>query len=228
MELDLQLFGGRGGSSGVATAGGGSSMQDTYGQMAESKQARQIDTAARDSRISDYIESVRGDTREHGAFFDAEGNVLMQGTRTRVVEHTLEDGTTVSQTEMNFSGQDVFSKVTTPARRGEQISYVSVSPSNSVFAPDEIDRFKTNGVHSISTVTKNGTTYTLTRSSDKADPGRLGKAYSKESETTFNSAMSKGSARMAEALTNSIMKRWLRDNAGKYGFTFTETKSGGN
>ena len=227
MELDLQLFGGRGGGSGVATAGG--SMQDTYGQMAEAKteQAAQTQSeatkatepnapsyaetaaernAATLQKTRDYAESIRGSQESQGAYFNSNGDLV----------HREKDGAKGLREarQQNPSG----------------LHYV-VNRQSSGFEPGDLEEFGEFKHRSMTAVTPksatnpNGRTYTLTRTS-KASPENVekfsegaSKTYNDRYVSARNSGMNDG---MAAVMAKNEMRRWIRQNAGRYHIQYTE------
>lgn len=226
MELDLQLFGGRGGSSGVATAGGGSSMQDTYGQMAEAKteqgsqpkteapkteapkklspeEARQI----ADQKRKDYAESIRQSQDGEGAYFNSDGDLV----------HRESDG----------------SQGLKKARQNNPtgLHYVVNHSDGSSFNAGDVEEFGEFKHRSMTVVTPstekspNGRTYTLTRT-PKASPENVekfsagaSKAYMDQYQSSINAGATAAGARQ---WANFAIRKWMKSNAGRYGIQYTE------
>lgn len=192
----------------------------------------------------DYEERIRNSKTEKGAYFDKDGNVVLEASgNAEFVE--FED-----KPEFNH-------KVEQAVWNGAELHFTHNHPENTIFSPEDVEELIQVENKSLSAVLINGTTYRLIREqpisenvmidwdykNDKPiykkdytsefNPKDLAPAYRAEYDklydndykkmratTIYGSPERKKATEALDAKVSEGMEKWLKKNASRYGFTF--------
>lgn len=183
----------------------------------------------------EYEEKIRSKRTETGAFFDKDGNVLMEsdGDAEKVeFQHSPEFNHNVEQRIWN----------------DEEVHFTHNHPDNTIFSPEDMDVMEDLEYSSMRAVLPNGTSYTIIRdqprstgeividmktgeSYEKNPPKRIAKSYAEEYDKVWDKAYDdiianyRADARKLKLAeldqqTAEHMRKWLEKNAEKYGYRF--------
>lgn len=192
-----------------------------------------------------YEDKIRNGTKEDGAFFDKDGNVLMEVYGNGdAIEFGGEDDW---DTSVQFNHE-----VEQRIWKGEEINFTHNHPDNTIFSPEDIEGFEELENHSESAVLPNGTNYRIIREQPrtsnewtmdektgelvrKFEPKKIApayrEAYSKlydEDYYAYKKNTVYGTPERAEAIkaldkkVADGMEKWLQENARKYGYRFVK------
>lgn len=184
-------------------------------------------------RQREYEDSIRNSDIEHGAYFDREGNMLLQGTG--------------NADEITFDPYEMNHQVEQRVWADEIVNFTHNHPENTIFSPEDIEAFERLENHSVRAVLPNGTNYTLIREQPRSShewiidlktgesrqsyeaktiAEHYRKAYDKvydpgyKQVRTLSGEARKEAQRELDAKVAASMEKWLRKNAAKYGYRF--------
>lgn len=193
----------------------------------------------------DYEEKIRHSKTEKGAYFDKDGNLLMEG-----------EGDD-QQVSFGGLGDDDWDRTIKFNReieqriwRDEEVHFTHNHPENTIFSPEDVETFETLEAASESAVLPDGTTYRLIREQPRTsnvwiqnkqtgelerefEPKKIAPAYDEAYSALFVDAFNEIRSKYAwgspdrkkaeAALDRKVateMERWLRKNAQSFGYRF--------
>lgn len=186
---------------------------------------------------SAFEADIRNSTSERGAYFDSQGNLLLQGEGNR--------------DEITYDSAEVNRNVEQRIWQGEQVDYVHNHPDNTIFSPEDLETFEYMENRSMRAVLPNGKSYTLIRNQPRTsnvviidtktgmsrrefEPKKIYSPYNK----AYTAALAEGNKLVHEAVRSrgnipyreqenirwghvtTKMEQWLRKNARRYGYIF--------
>lgn len=170
----------------------------------------------------EYEQSIRTGNKEQGAYFNANGDILLQSTG--------------NQDYVEFDNMPMFNKeVEQRVWNNEDIHFVHNHPFNTIFSPEDIRNFEEVENKSVSAVLPNGTTYRLIREQPitssnyiikngelvrEFEPKKIAAEYDKAYTKIWDKKHKSVAARDKEIATS--MSKWLKQNAKKYGYRFIQ------
>jgi hypothetical protein len=187
----------------------------------------------------DWEDKYRNSDVEHGAYFDKDGNVLVEATG--------------NADEINFDPSEVNHNVEQRVWNDEEVNFTHNHPENTIFSPADVEAFEAMENHSERAVLPNGTSYTLIREQARTSNTWVYNETTKEFELTFEPKHIAGDYRkeyskvwdpgwahvkattkagtperkQAEAELDkrvaSHMENWLNKNAKSYGYRFEKS-----
>ena len=186
-----------------------------------------------------YEERIRQSEIEYGAYFDSEGNLLLEGVG--------------NADEIEFDPHEMNHKIEQRIWNDEMIDFVHNHPENTIFSPDDIETFEVLEARSERAVLANGVNYTLIRNQPRTSnvltwndkTGQFEREWEvKKISDAYKKAYSNYRDTEGERLkrergdlsyekrqqmkwdyVTKKMEEWLKKNARKYGYIFR--KDGG-
>ena len=220
--------------------------QDEGKKVSKSKKVNKTEPLVSKKQL-EYEEKIRKSDKEHGGFFDKDGNLLMDVTG--------------DAEKIEFGGMDDWDnqikfnhEIEQRVWRGEEVNFTHNHPENTIFSPEDIEGFESLESHSERAVLVNGTTYTIIREQprtsnelvwdDKAgefkrtfEPKKIAPAYYEAYSAIYDPGYKKYKEETGwgtperqqaiEALDRKVaeeMEKWLTQNAPKYGYRFVKEK----
>lgn len=193
----------------------------------------------RTSAQREWEERYRGDTVEHGAYFDKDGNILIEGTG--------------NNDEISFDGSELNHNVEQRVWNDEEVNFTHNHTYNTIFSPEDVEAFEVMENHSMTAVLPNGINYTLVREQPRTsnewryneatqdyertfEPTKIADDYRSEyskvwdkgwqtvkDTTKYGSAEREQATARLDAQVSKHMESWLKKNAKSYGYRFEKS-----